>query len=57
MQQMNLIVRNVDPECTKEEFDSLFRNFGQIKSSKLVPEAKVGFVCYTERESARNAKE
>jgi RNA recognition motif-containing protein len=54
---MNLIVRNIDPECTKEEFDSLFRNFGQIKSSKLVPEAKVGFVCYTERESARNAKE
>ena len=35
----------------------MFRNFGEIKSSKLVPEAKVGFVCYTERESARNAKE
>ncbi len=57
MQHFNLIVRNLDPDCTKEEFDLLFRNFGEIKSSKLVPEAKVGFVCFTERESARNAKE
>jgi RNA recognition motif-containing protein len=54
---MNLIVRNVDPECTKEEFESLFRNFGEIRSIKLVPEANVGFVCFLDRESARNAKE
>jgi len=25
MQLMNLIVRNVDPECTKEEFENFFK--------------------------------
>jgi RNA recognition motif-containing protein len=54
---MNLIVRNVDPECTKEEFEGYFRNFGEIRSSKLVPEASVGFVCFVDRDSAKNAKE
>jgi polyadenylate-binding protein len=57
MQLMNLIVRNVDPECTKEEFESFFKNFGEVRSTKLVPEASVGFVCFVDRESARNAKE
>ena len=57
IQLMNLIVRNVDPECTKEEFESFFKNFGEIRSTKLVPERSVGFVCFVDRESARNAKE
>ena len=57
MQHMNLIVRNVAPECTKEEFEDLFKNFGEIRSIKLVPEAGVGFVCFVDRESAKNAKE
>ena len=57
MQLMNLIVRNVDPECTKEEFEGYFKNFGEVRSTKLVPEASVGFVCFVDRESARNAKE
>lgn len=57
MQLMNLIVRNVDPECTKEEFEAFFRNFGEIKSLKLIPDSGIGFVCFTDRESARNAKE
>ena len=57
MQLMNLIVRNVDPECTKEEFEGFFKNFGEVRSTKLVPEASVGFVCFVDRESARNAKE
>ena len=57
MQMLNLIVRNVDAEVTKEEFESFFSNFGEIRSSKLVPEANMGFVCFTEREAARMAKE
>lgn len=57
MQLMNLIVRNVDPECTKDEFEGFFKNFGEIRSTKLVPEASVGFVCFVDRESARNAKD
>ena len=57
MQMLNLIVRNVDAEVSKEEFESFFSNFGEIRSSKLVPEANMGFVCFTEREAARMAKE
>jgi len=57
MQMLNLIVRNVDPECTKDEFETFFGNFGEIRSSKLLPEANCGFVCFTEREAARMAKE
>ena len=57
MQMLNLIVRNVDPETTKEEFETFFGNFGEIRSSKLIPEASMGFVCFTEREAARMAKE
>lgn len=56
MQQMNLIVRNVDPECTKEEFEAFFANFGEIRSSKLVPDAQLGFVCFNSPSEARTAK-
>jgi RNA recognition motif-containing protein len=57
MQLLNLIVKNIDAECTQEEFEDYFRNFGTIRSSKLIPEKGIGFVCYTDRECARNAKE
>ena len=57
MQLLNLIVRNLDPETTKEEFETFFSNFGQIRSTKLVPEIGIGFVCFMDRESARKAKE
>lgn len=57
MYMLNLIVRNVDPEVTKDEFETFFSNFGEIRCSKLVPEANIGFVCFTEREAARMAKE
>ena len=57
MQQMNLIVRQVDPEVTKEEFEAYFKNFGDVRSVKLVPEAGIGFVCYTDKESARTVKD
>lgn len=57
MQLLNLIVRNMSPETTKEEFEEFFGQFGEIRSSKLVPESQIGFVCYTDRESARKAKE
>lgn len=54
---LNLIVRNVDPYCTLEEFELFFSNFGTIKRTKLIAEAGIGFVCFTDRESARQAKE
>lgn len=57
MQLMNLIVRNVDPECTKEEFTAFFSNFGEVRSTKLIPEHQIGFVCFMDREAARMAKE
>lgn len=57
MHLLNLIVKNVDPDCTKEEFEAFFGNFGEVKSVKLIPDASIGFVCFNERESARMAKE
>jgi RNA recognition motif-containing protein len=57
MHMLNLIVRNLDPSTTKEEFDEFFSNFGEIRSSRIVTDAMLGFVCYKERESARKAKE
>jgi RNA recognition motif-containing protein len=57
MHMLNLIVRNLDPSTTKEEFDEFFSNFGEIRSSRIVSDAMLGFVCYKERESARKAKE
>lgn len=57
MHLLNLIVRNVDPECQRDELESVFANFGEIKSCKVVPEASTGFVCFKEREAARMAKE
>ena len=57
MHMLNLIVRNLDPSTTKEEFEEFFSNFGEIRSSRLVQNSMIGFVCYKERESARKAKE
>jgi RNA recognition motif-containing protein len=57
MQFFNLIVRNVDPCATKEEFDLFFSKFGEIRSSKIVPDAGIGFVCFKDRESAKMVKE
>lgn len=57
MQLMNLIVRNVDPECSKEEFTDFFSNFGEVRSVKLIPDHQIGFVCFMDREAARMAKE
>ena len=54
---MNLIVRNVEPDVSKEEFEAYFKGFGEVRSTKLVPEAGIGFVCFTDRESARVVKE
>ena len=52
MQYLNLIVRNLDPETTQEEFDTLFSNFGEIRTSRLHQESSLGFVCFKDRESA-----
>lgn len=57
MQYLNLIVRNLDPQCSKEEFDQFFANFGEIRSSRLHPESSLGFVCFRDRESATKAKQ
>lgn len=57
MQLLNLIVRNIDPHTTKEEFDEYFANFGEVRSTKLIPESSLGFVCFKEREAARRAKD
>lgn len=54
---LNLIVKNVDQETTKEEFEEFFKNFGEVRSCKVIPEASLGFVCFIDRESARTAKE
>jgi polyadenylate-binding protein len=57
MNLLNLIVKNVDSDATKEEFEAFFKNFGEVRSCKVIPEASLGFVCFTEREAARMAKE
>lgn len=50
---LNLIVKNVDQETTKEEFEEFFKNFGEVRSCKVIPEASLGFVCFTDRDAAR----
>lgn len=57
MQMLNLVVKNVDPATTKEEFEAHFQIFGTVTNSKLCPEAQVGFVSFQDRDSARQAKE
>lgn len=57
VQLMNLIVRNVDPQTTEEEFQNFFSNFGEIRKTKVIHSAGIGFVCFMDRESARKAKE
>lgn len=57
MHLLNLIVKNVDPQCSKEEFEAFFANFGEIKSVKLIPEASIGFVCFQDRDAARACRE
>jgi RNA recognition motif-containing protein len=46
----------VDPFVTKEEFDEFFGKFGEIRSSKIIEGAGVGFVCFKDREAAQAVK-
>lgn len=39
MQMLNLVVKNVEPQATKEEFEQFFSQFGQVTNTKLCPEA------------------
>lgn len=39
MQMLNLVVKNVDPQTSKEEFEAFFQVFGTVTNSKLCPDA------------------
>jgi RNA recognition motif-containing protein len=53
MMMHNLIVRGQDSACTQDEFEDYFAGFGEVKSVKLIPEARIGFVCFVNKESAK----
>lgn len=54
MQWHNVIVKGLDESCSQDDFEEYFSNFGEVKSVKLIPEARTGFVCYVNKESAKN---
>jgi RNA recognition motif-containing protein len=54
---MNLVIKNLDPTTTKEELETYFGEFGQLKSVKVESEKGIAFVCFMERDCARKAKE
>lgn len=57
VQYMNLYVKGFDPAATKEELEVYFGEFGSIQSLKVMPGAGMAFVCYSDRDGARIAKE
>lgn len=57
MMYLNLIVKNVDPSTTDEELKDFFCQFGNVNNVKTCPEAQLAFVSFTDRESARAAKQ
>ena len=57
MMYMNLIVKNIDPSTSEEELREFFLQFGNVNNVKLLNEAAMAFVSFTDRESARAAKQ
>ena len=57
MMYLNLIVKNVDPQTTESELRDFFAQFGNVQNVKVIAEAQMGFVSFTDRESARAAKQ
>ncbi|KAL1731562.1 hypothetical protein EV714DRAFT_208568 [Schizophyllum commune] len=56
----NLYVKNIDPEVTDEEFDNLFKQYGQVQSSLLKRDDQgrnlgFGFVNFETHEEAQKA--
>ena len=56
MMYMNLIVKNIEPSTTEDELREFFLQFGNVNNVKLLSEAAMAFVSFTDRESARAAK-
>jgi RNA recognition motif-containing protein len=56
MMYMNLIVKNVDGSCSEQEITDFFSQFGKVNNVKMISEANMAFVSFTDRESARAAK-
>lgn len=57
MQFLNLVVKNIDPQTTEDEIRQIFSQFGEIKNVKLNGTNSIGFVCFSDREAARTAKD
>ena len=57
MMYMNLIVKNVDPSTSEQELRDFFTQFGNVNNVKLHSDASMAFVSFTDRESARAAKQ
>lgn len=56
MMYMNLIVKNVESSTTEQELQDFFTQFGNVNNVKLITDAGMAFVSFTDRESARAAK-
>lgn len=54
---MNLIVKNVDSSTTDQELKDFFSQFGNVSNAKMNADASMAFVSFTDRESARAAKQ
>ena len=57
MMYMNLIIKNVDPSTTEQEMSDFFAQFGNVNNVKILTDASMAFVSFTDRESARAAKQ
>ena len=56
----NLYVKNIPENFTNNDLQNLFKQFGEIENTKVLPEegkALYAFVCYKAPDSALKAKE
>ena len=54
---MNLYVKGFDLSTNEDELEAFFSEFGEVKSTKIVPGTSIAYVSFHNREAAKNAKD
>lgn len=57
MQFLNLVIKNLDSQTTEEDLKLMFSQFGEVKNVKINENSSTGFVCFSDREAARQARD
>lgn len=57
MMYMNLIVKGIDPTTSESDLSDFFAQFGSVNNVKVIPDTSIAFISFTDRESARAAKQ